>query len=540
MDLSPPVPPPKDRRPTVSASPTTGLRANRRLSLGLLNRAQGTLTSNAEGQPVQGGRSERSTSEGRTRQRGASSRKVKNFFRGLGAKKKPKGSSNILVGSHSQADADNSTAIHPDIEPDQSTSQVPNLPHRSLSETGPVVPALSQTIKKPTANLSDTGSDDTPDLDLYHQAIQNAQKKVERLQTTTMVLKTLATGLSLGTAWMPGVGQAVGVVVSMLSSAQKIAIGKVSALRLVGRSAGVLEAVEVAIIECRGAVSPVMQSHILELISHLRANNRFLLKLAERSFLKLYLHADDSNKQIVGATEDLEDFIRIFESHISTAAWEQQTKEDHDDDMTILLRKLDEARQSDQKMLEALSIKSEAQQEAIKTLQRTLDHMLAMQEAEYRTHHPSGSLTTIRSRTYARLEALNLGPTSFTEPHAQDTVRKRPKATNTERPTSLVQTTDNQFLEANEEHAIEQVSQFKSAPPVAEAMHEASHRQLPSVWESGGQTGEDSGLHREFFEKALDVLRRTSQETTKDVPDWTITPLEISHDEPISHEERIK
>ncbi|KAK8850607.1 hypothetical protein IAR55_004526 [Kwoniella newhampshirensis] len=266
-----------------------------------------------------------------------------------------------------------------------------------------------------------------------------------------------------------------------------------------------------------------MQDNINNLLLNLHQSNSLLLKLSERSFLKLYLHSDESSRQIAQATENLEDYVKIFslQAQISVAAWEEQSRLDHESDMMILLQKLDEARESDQKMLEALALKSEAQQEAIKTLQRTLDQMLTIQEKEYNTHHPMPPVTgTWEPTAYMDAEVFKINTANLP--------------------------TENCLKVEPEVSAMSPVSSVVSPKAVVEpsgSERDPGRRPelllLGSVWDAGMKSPGERGPHQEFFEKALDVLRRTSNGSEADLPDWTITNLEISHEEKISHEERI-
>nr|XP_019007852.1 TKL/TKL-CCIN protein kinase [Kwoniella pini CBS 10737]OCF46633.1 TKL/TKL-CCIN protein kinase [Kwoniella pini CBS 10737] len=371
-------------------------------------------------------------------------------------------------------------------------------------------------------------ADSVDSSNLFHQAVANAQKRVDALNTTTFVLKGIAAGLAAGSAaWMPGVGEAVAVVLGMILSAENISIGRVAALRLVERSASVLEAVEQAIIQYKGQVSAIMIDHINQLLIHLHENARFLVRLSERSFLKLYLHSDETSRQIATATEDLEDFVKIFQlqSQISIAAWEEQSRIDHENDMQVLLQKLEEARESDQKMLQALSLQSEMQQEAIKTLQRSLDQMLTIQQAEYNNNHPTSPLTAVEALSYVSVDSPIVPPASFGMLQVTTTPGSRAVDLSTSYP-SITSSISSSMTDAGDR--VKRPNQWGgTGPPIR------------SVWDSVPQTPGDKSPHRQFFEKALDVLRRTSDSDQGEIPDWTITDLEISHDEKLTHEERI-
>ncbi|WVF67899.1 hypothetical protein IAT40_002660 [Kwoniella sp. CBS 6097] len=517
----PPPVPPKDLK-SPSSAPALPEPTKRKLSVSLLNRPKSTpgLGTDAA-EKVK----DKDSEKGKDKEGGPS--KVKEFLTGL---TKKSGSFERISDAVKESPKSNApTTLTPSSDPLAAVKDVTFAP--SKIQMPP--PVISKPQVKPTTNppggmlTKPRPSTSEGEGNLFHQAVENAQKKVDRLETTTTVLKTLAAGLAIGTSWMPGVGEAVGVVVGMLTSAEQITIGRVAALRLVERSATVLEAVEQAIIDHKGYVSPIMQSHVNELLGNLKKNNRFLVRMSERSFLKLYLHSDETARQIAAATEDLEDFIKIFQlqAHISTAAWEEQSRIDHENDMQLLIKKLDQARASDQQMLDALSLKSEAQQEAIKTLQRTLDQMLAIQQAEYNDHHPNSPLRVLESTSYISIASPIIGPTALALSDATASGPLRALG-----PLDSLTSTSS----SSSDTADIGLTQSRRA-----SMWNGGRHPQQSVWDAVSLTSGEQSPHREFFEKALDVLRRTSNSSQTEIPDWTITNLEISHDEPITHEERI-
>jgi hypothetical protein len=115
------------------------------------------------------------------------------------------------------------------------------------------------------------------------------------------------------------------------------------------------------VIDSDGKVGSVMENNINNLFSNLRASAYLMTKQSSRPFLKLYLHADDTQRKIDKATEDLEDFIRIFQlqAQISAAAWQEESRADHQKDLEILLEKQVEARKDDQALLRLLEVKGE-------------------------------------------------------------------------------------------------------------------------------------------------------------------------------------
>ncbi|WWC92389.1 uncharacterized protein L201_007346 [Kwoniella dendrophila CBS 6074] len=289
-------------------------------------------------------------------------RKIKGLFASLKLKKKVNvdPSSNVLAINQSSntenEDGTNDGIAQPATTSPETTAQ----PHQNEAQTSH---QSAQEMGKAQNETSISPADST---DLFHQAVIDAQKRADRLGSTTQILRVLAEGLTVGAAtWMPGVGEAASMVLAMVSTAEKISLGKVAALRLVERSAIVLEAIEQTIIQHEGQLLPGMLEHVNKLLAHLHQNNQFLVKLSERSFLKLYLHSDEIDRRLSAANEDLSDFVDIFhlQAQISLAAWEEQSRVDREEDMRILLRKLDEARETDEKILES-------QQDIINTLQK--------------------------------------------------------------------------------------------------------------------------------------------------------------------------
>ncbi|WVQ63410.1 uncharacterized protein L199_001563 [Kwoniella botswanensis] len=500
---SPPPVPPKD-----ISTPSMTVKSKSKISLDMLKRPKSPTSS------------EKSKDE-------KSSNKMKEFLSGLGSKKK----SNIATGSTStgndDAKSDTTARLTSPVQPvaEKGIIKVSTQPKTLSTKRVPAIPDIQ--VSKAGRPLSPSKSSLVDSSNPFHQAVINAQRRVDTLNTTTIVLKGIAAGLAAGTAaWMPGVGEAVGVVLGMVETAERISVGRVAALRLVERSATVLDAVEKAIIQHKGVIPRIMIDNINQLLTHLHDNNRFLVRLSERSFLKLYLHSDETTRKIGTVTENLEDFVKIFQlqSQISTAAWEEQSMRDHDKDMEILLQKLDEARDSDQKMLGVLALKSEAQQEAIKTLQRSLDQVLIFQQAEYNSHHPTSPVGGFEASSYLAIESPVIPPTPITLPHTSAPAHWR--ALKGKGSVASISSSSSGMTDVGSRGR--RSGQWKG-----------STRPLRSLWESGSQSPEEKGPHRQFFEKALDVLRRTSDGDTGEVPDWTITSLEISHDEKITHDERI-
>lgn len=193
----------------------------------------------------------------------------------------------------------------------------------------------------------------------FRESVTSAEATVDRLTTINSALSGMAAIANAATA-LPFLGESLKFCVQMLDQAKKISLGKVAALRLVERCAAVLAGVDQAVIDNHGRVSPIMIANIERFNGNLRDTAYLLTKLSSRSFLKLYLHADDVARQMDKATHDLQDFISIFslQTFVEVSAWEQQSVLDHARDLDMLCHKLDEAREDDQAMLRVLSMKS--------------------------------------------------------------------------------------------------------------------------------------------------------------------------------------
>lgn len=100
-------------------------------------------------------------------------------------------------------------------------------------------------------------------------------------------------------------------------------------------------------------------------------------KLAERNFLKIFLRCDQINEGIEDVTSQLEDCVRVFhvrdhspryiahretivlkeyasiiqlQTALHTERWRMQSEADRKRDMEIILAKIDEASENDDKM----------------------------------------------------------------------------------------------------------------------------------------------------------------------------------------------
>ncbi len=84
----------------------------------------------------------------------------------------------------------------------------------------------------------------------------------------------------------------------------------------------------------------------------LHESDEIIAKLATRSFFKLYLKSDELDGAISRATTDLEDCVNIFQlqASIATAAWQAQNDRDRGLDIKLLLHKMAELQENDDRM----------------------------------------------------------------------------------------------------------------------------------------------------------------------------------------------
>lgn len=104
-------------------------------------------------------------------------------------------------------------------------------------------------------------------VDPLRQAVVNAEGAVDKLQTAFTILTSIAQIASVAEELLPGVGAAVGIVANMVKSAKTVAVNKVTALRLVERCATILLAVQQAMIDTKGQVTPAMRINIERLLT---------------------------------------------------------------------------------------------------------------------------------------------------------------------------------------------------------------------------------------------------------------------------------
>lgn len=377
-----------------------------------------------------------------------------------------------------------------------------------LTKPNPNQHALQQQVADHTPPLQASGVFDFHRDDDFRQAVDSAQKSVDRLTTAAFWMNAVGQGLSAGAGWMPGVGEGVKVLSAMLQSAQNISVAKVAALRLVERCARVMEAVVRALERHQKDLSIPMRQDIDRLLSNIHHTSALLSKLADRPFFKLWLHSNEVYDQIEEAGDDLKAFMDIFqvESSLSGNALLEQVRKDREADMRILREMLDKGLSDDNLMLGMLVKKNEEQQEAIKTLQRTLDALLAMKDdqpvsATYRMSM-SESISSLPASAISHDSPINYK----IPPHPGST---SPLLL----PSTRRNTIDEEALGGN--GASLNGNGTEAIICASYTLRETS----PEIYriETGAEDVVDP--RRQFIEKALDVLRRHSAATDYGVPD---------------------
>ena len=355
-----------------------------------------------------------------------------------------------------------------------------------------------------------------------------------------------------------------------------------------------LNAVQQAVIDNKGRISPVNEKNVNVLIENLDDTAAFMTKLSQRPFLKLYLHMDDTQRQITKATEDLDDFIKMFEvntdssssskselsacnqiqSLISTAAWQEESRNDHERDLELLLLKQEETRKDDQALLKMLEIKggfhpafhltshadgsstADQQQEAIKTLQRTLDTLLAHQTQQSRAISISTTVSSepisqidqqasqveedasIQSTSKAHISSsrrkMLLNRIMFARPRSPDDYGSKHTRVYQQSATGTVDKVEQEARDSDVQELSKLLKVRLAVPDSPESMDldEKITTKLGKLENTSSFDDIHTLRRMEFCERALDVLRRhSSADTDVGVPDWTITPLEVSHDQ---------
>ncbi|KAK8850606.1 hypothetical protein IAR55_004525 [Kwoniella newhampshirensis] len=168
--------------------------------------------------------------------------KVKDFFSGLKTEVSETSSSGLRTPTPGVRQQDDDANTDVTIIPP--TSSLPLTERGKLKVTvNPSVIQEAGAAPKSATSMTSTRSPLVYDIDPYRQAVIIAQKKVDRLGTITLALKGITVGATAASAILPGVSLAVSLIEQMMSSAHKVLVGRVAALRLVERSAAVLEAV---------------------------------------------------------------------------------------------------------------------------------------------------------------------------------------------------------------------------------------------------------------------------------------------------------
>ncbi len=183
-------------------------------------------------------------------------------------------------------------------------STPPPTPKPQLNKDLPEAPPTASISKSPTGTMKVITSFPAPALAItattpldtyalklkepsdFSDSVKSAEHAVMRLQQVNQVLTGFAAGLKLGAGWLPLVGTGVTTIVSMLNSAVAVEVGKVAALRLVGRgssafpsaslndglqvehSATVLIEVQQSIIDHKGDFSPSMEKNLNRLLEY--------------------------------------------------------------------------------------------------------------------------------------------------------------------------------------------------------------------------------------------------------------------------------
>ncbi|KAK4689262.1 hypothetical protein P7C73_g848, partial [Tremellales sp. Uapishka_1] len=456
--------------------------------------------------------------------------KLKGFFNNLSHNSKggksssssgDKASTSIGSGEKQKADL-GVQVLQPKPDPGLPSSQLGSS-HTHTSYDPPHSDPMKPLPLPPIPPTIETTPRPVQDLAPFQQSLVQTRKAVTGLQTVHTALTILLTGLKLGTGWLPMVADGVDVVLGLVDAATAVGVGKVAALRLVERSATVLAAVEQSIIDVKGQVSVTTQANLTKLIESLHGISYLLTKLASRSFLKLYLHADDAAAEVQKASDNLEDCVKLFQlqSLISIAAWQEESKEDHERDMAILLKKLDAGRDSDQAMLQMLEMKNDEQQEAIKTLQRTLDAMLALQQAEFASHHPA--VSGFSSMWSVKTSGGTASPVKLTasELHPLPPVRSgsSAKARLLKSSMATISSSETEGSAGRAQSVVAQYGSQTTEDTQTSQTTEDTQTSMPPRTRSTSLSSSEFDNHQDFCRKALDVLRRNSTMSAGDVPD---------------------
>ena len=153
------------------------------------------------------------------------------FLAGLAPSKKAHSAGTV------PSDDEDSSTNPPTIsdKPSSELLQVEIQPHAS-SQQATTPKLIQQQNSLPKQKPLPTAPVLLDDSQAFKSAVAAAQDRVDKLNTLTIVLGGVATAVEAvgdGAAWVPGVGIAVKLVVTMLDSAKSVSMGKVAALRLV-------------------------------------------------------------------------------------------------------------------------------------------------------------------------------------------------------------------------------------------------------------------------------------------------------------------
>lgn len=368
--------------------------------------------------------------------------------------------------------------------------------------------ALQITVKDKESKFDFHRDDD------FRQAVDSAQKSVDRLTTAAFWLGAAAQGLAAGAGWLPMVGEGVKAVVAMLQSAQNISVAKVAALRLVERCARVMEAVLRALERHNAQISVSMRSDVDRLLINIHSTARLLFKLSDRPFFKLWLHSNEVYDQIEEASDDLKAFMDIFqvESSLNGNALLEQIRKDREADMRILRELVEAGTRDENLMLGMLVKKNEEQQEAIKTLQRALGALMAMQSRgrEQRGPHEIDSMSTSIS-SFPVSPAVTDSPITF----------QIPPHPGVHPPLVLppMMLSAGAYGQTGSEPQVEQADARLESLATGDV---PSPRPQEADTPAADDEDQEVDPRRIFLEKALDVLRRHSAATDYGVPDVSL------------------
>lgn len=219
MSDSPTPPPPGP--PADSIAKTEDIPKRRSLSFGTSLKPKPSLSSDGN-----------KSDSGSMSAEGEKRRRMRDFFPFGQSKKKQ--SANSLSSDDkttSSSTGTESTRLAPDPA---STGSASTPPSRTDSTVRlPTIPqGGSELMERSTSSRTETG---VQVIDPFRQAVTNAEKAIDKLQTAYTVLSSLSQLASVAQELLPGVGAAVGIVANMVNSAKTVAVNRVAALRLVSR-----------------------------------------------------------------------------------------------------------------------------------------------------------------------------------------------------------------------------------------------------------------------------------------------------------------